>query len=94
MDRVGRDIGIAVLEININHNEVVNMIKVVPDLLLRHLAGNASYDKISRRSTGDLVGDMSRYMKVPISPTELELKKISRPHLRLLHPTRTRLVCR
>ena len=58
MDRVGRYVRIAVLEVDINYNQVVDVVQVVSDLICGNLSCHASHNEISRRSVGDLVGYM------------------------------------
>lgn len=77
MDGVGRNVGIAISEVKVYHNQIVNVINVIADLPLRHFACNASYDEVSRCSTSNLVRDVRWYVKLTVRPTEIELGVVS-----------------
>jgi hypothetical protein len=73
MDRVGRDVRVAVLERDTDHNKVVDMVKVISDLLLSDPAGNTSHNEIPRCSTSDLVGDVRWHVELTVGPAKFKL---------------------
>ena len=77
MNRVGRDEGILVLEVDIDNNQIVNMVQVISYLIGSNLSSDTSDDKISRCSIGDFVGDMWGYMKLSVAPANVELGSVS-----------------
>jgi hypothetical protein len=77
MDRVGGYVRVTVLEVDVDHNQVVDMVQVVANLVCGELPTNTSNHQVSRRSISDFIGYMARHMKLPISPTKLELVIVS-----------------
>jgi hypothetical protein len=73
VNRVGRDVRIAVLEVDVDDDKVVDVIEMVTDLVRSDLACNTSYDKIARCAPSDLVGYMWWYMELSVAPTKLKL---------------------
>jgi len=73
VDRVGRDVRIAIFEVDVYHDEVVDVIEMVTDLICSDLAGNASDNKVSRSAAGDLVGHVRWYVELSVAPTEFKL---------------------
>lgn len=55
MDRVGEDVSIAILEKDVDHGEIVNVIKMTSDFFCREFSVGASDDKIATCSACDLV---------------------------------------
>ena len=73
MDRVGRDVRIAIFEVDVYHDEVVDVIEMVTDLICSDFACNASDNKVSRSAAGDLVGHVRWYVELSVAPTEFKL---------------------
>jgi len=73
VNRVGRDVRIAIFEVDIYHDEVVDVIEMVTDLICSDLACNASDNKVSRSAAGDLVGHVRWYVELSVAPTEFKL---------------------
>jgi len=74
VDRVSGDVCVPISEIDIDHDEVVDVIQVISDLVCSEFAANTSDYQIARRSASNLVRHMARYVKLTIGPTELELR--------------------
>lgn len=55
VDRVGRDESISISERDVNHDKVVDVIKLLPDFVCSYLAGNTAYDEVSRGAAIDLI---------------------------------------
>jgi hypothetical protein len=55
VDGIGRDVGIMVLELNVNHDEIVDMFQVVPDLIGCELSRSTVDDKVSAGPASDFV---------------------------------------
>jgi hypothetical protein len=74
---ISRDVRIAVLEVDIDYNQVVDVVQMVSDLICGDLACNVSHNKISRGPAGNLVGDVGWHVELSICPTELELMPLA-----------------
>ena len=72
---IGEDIGIAILEIDVDHDKVVYVIQVVTNLVCGELAVSASDNKIAAGSVCDLERHMWRYIELAIIPRECELQQ-------------------
>jgi hypothetical protein len=70
---VGRNVHIAVPEVDVDHDKVVDVIELVADLICSNLACNTSYDKVPRGAAGDFVGHMWWHVKLSVAPTKLKL---------------------
>jgi len=73
VDRVGRDVRIAISEVDVYHDEVVDVIEMVTDLICSDFACHASDNKVSRSPAGDLVGHVRWYVELSVAPTEFKL---------------------
>jgi hypothetical protein len=73
VDGIGRDVGIVVLELNVDHDEIVDVIQVVSNLVGCELSGSTVDDKVSAGPASDLVGHMWRHVELPIVPAKLDL---------------------
>lgn len=73
MNGVGRHVRVIILELYIDHNQVVDMIQMVSDLVGRELPSGSMDDKVSAGSVGDLVGNMWGNVKLSITPAKLKL---------------------
>jgi hypothetical protein len=73
VNRVGRDVCIAVSEVYVNHDEVVDVIKLVTDLICGDFACNPSYYQVPRGAASDFVGHMRWHVELSVAPTELKL---------------------
>jgi hypothetical protein len=73
VDRVGGNVGVAISEVDVNYDQIVNMVKVILNLSRGNLAANAAYDEIARRPVGYLVGNVIRYIELTIGPAAFEL---------------------
>ena len=77
MNGVGRNVRISILEIHVDHDEIVDVVKVISDLLFSDPAGDTAHDEISRCTSGDLVRDVKRNLELTVGPAKLELYTIS-----------------
>jgi hypothetical protein len=62
-----------VFELNVDHNEIVDVIQMISNLVCRELSGSTMNDKVPAGPAGDLVGHMWRHMELPVVPAKLEL---------------------
>ena len=58
MDRVGRYVRIAVSEVDIDHDEIVNVIELITNLICSDFACHTSYDEVPRSAACDFIGHM------------------------------------
>jgi len=73
MNGIGRYICIAFLEIDVHNYQVVDMVKMVSDLVCGDLSCNTSHDKVSCSSVSDLVRHMRWNVELSVVPAKLEL---------------------
>jgi hypothetical protein len=73
MDRVGRDVCIAVPEVDVDHDEIVNVIELITDLICSDLACNTSYNKVPRGAACDFIGNVWGYVELSVTPAKLKL---------------------
>jgi hypothetical protein len=81
---VGRNIGVTVLEVDVDHDEVMDMVQVVPNLILVKFSSSTSHDQVSARSIGNLVRHMGRHMELSVVPAEFELAQVSHTNFMLM----------
>ena len=93
MDGVGRDVCIAALEVGVDYDQVVDVVQMIPDLISGNLSCNASHNKVSGRSAGNLVRYMRWHVKLSIAPTAFELSFLAY-HMACLEAYLTLFVCR
>jgi hypothetical protein len=64
---------VSVVEVDFDHNEIMNVGKVISDLLFGDPTGHAACDEVSRCTSDDLVRDVGWDVELTISPAELKL---------------------
>ncbi len=84
MDRVQRYVRIAILIVDINYNEIVNVIKVVAETLSSDVWVDIANDKVTSRADTDLVGDVAWKYELAVVPGDLDLHLISMCRLIML----------
>jgi hypothetical protein len=52
---IGGDESISISEGDVNHDEVMDVLKLFPNLVCSYPAGNSAYDEVSRGATTDLM---------------------------------------
>lgn len=77
MDRVQRNVSISIIECNLDHNKVVNMVKILLDLFLGMLWTAIWNDKVSRRTDGYFVCNVSRKDELTLGPANINLENVS-----------------
>jgi hypothetical protein len=73
VDRIGRDVGVAISEVDIDYDQVVNMVQMISNLSRGNFAANAAHNEIARRPIGNLIGNMAWYIELTIGPAAFEL---------------------
>jgi len=73
MDRVCRNAYIFVIESDFDYNQVVNMLQIISDCILGKIGISISNDKISCRSSTNLISHMSRQDELTVIPSDLNL---------------------
>lgn len=73
MDRVETDVAAPTCELGLDHNKIVDMLKVFSDVFIRVSAIVASDNQIAGGSRGNLAGDMTRERKLAVVPFDLDL---------------------
>lgn len=66
---------ISVLKVDIDHNKIVDVVKMVSDLLFGYSAGRTAHDEVSRSTSSNLIRDMGWNVELPISPAKIELRR-------------------
>jgi len=73
MDRVKADVAVATAELDLDNGQVVDVVEVVSDVLLRVPVVVFVNDKIAAGARRDLVRDMARQDKLTFAPLYLDL---------------------
>lgn len=73
VDRVRGDIGILSLECDINHDEIMNVFKIISNLFLGMLWTAILNDQITRSSDVYLVGNVAWQDEMTIAPADFDL---------------------
>ena len=77
MDGVGGDVYIAIFEFDVNDNEVMDMIHVIPNALFGELSSRTTNDQIPCCADGDLVRNMRRKVELAVIPAYFNLSIVS-----------------
>lgn len=73
MNGVSLDVAAAPEKLDLDHNQVVNVFKIISDTFLGVTGINAPDDHVAGRALNDLVCDMASKMKVSFSPLDEDL---------------------
>lgn len=73
MDRVCRDERVAALELDVDHDEVVDVVQIIPYALLGEFAVRTADDNVARDSLGDLVRYVAGDMELAFVPADFDL---------------------
>lgn len=82
MDRVRLDVAAATHEVDLDHNQVVNVVKVLTNALFRESRIATAEDEVPRGANADLAGYMTRQDELAIIPPYVDLSAVSAtPHI-------------
>ena len=70
MNGVGLDVAAASEKLDFDHNQMVDVLKIVPDAFLGMVRVDAPDDHVAGRALYDLVRDMASEMEVAFSPLD------------------------
>ena len=68
MNGVRLDVTASAHELDIDHDKIVDMLKVIPDAVLRVLGITSPDNHVASGTDSDLPSNMRRQMEMPLSP--------------------------
>lgn len=77
MHRVGLDIAAAAHELHLDHNQIVDVLKVVPEVRLGQARIAAPDDEVASGSCTDLAGHVSSQDELTVVPADVHLLSVS-----------------